>query len=218
MARPVFEIGEYYHVYNRGVEKRDVFSDTEDLERFLQSLEEFNALDPIGSIYEKTFRDRLFGSPTSKKPQISITAYCLNPNHYHLLLCQLMENGISKFMQKLGTGYTKYFNEKNKRTGVLFQGKFKAKHIDSNEYLLRASVYINLNNRIGVSNTVGGQASKLSASSWEEYCGKARLSRCNTDIILQQFRSVSEYKVFSESAFENILENKKLKTETTPFL
>lgn len=74
--------------------------------------------------------------------------YCFNPNHYHFILTPLVDNGIEKFMHKLGSGFTRYFNGKYDRTGVLFQGPFKAIHIDSDEYLMYLSGYINLNNKI----------------------------------------------------------------------
>ena len=136
--------GEHYHVYNRGVDKRKIFSDKSDLIRFFQSMREFNTENPIGSLYENQFVKKKLGDSSSKLVQF--VAYCLNPNHYHFILTPLVDKGIEKFMQRLGTGYTMYFNEKDKRSGSLFQGKFKSKHIHSNEYLLRVSAYVNLNN------------------------------------------------------------------------
>jgi len=76
---------------------------------------------------------------------VEIIVYCLNPNHYHIILRQVSEGGVSKFMLKLSSGYSSYFNKKNKRSGSLFQGRFKAVHIDSNEYLLYLSAYVNKN-------------------------------------------------------------------------
>src|SRR3989344_9447893 len=102
--------GEYYHIYNRGVDKRNIFSDKFDLQRFFQSINEFNTKNPIGSLYENSFvREKELGGRTSKLVQF--VAYCLNPNHYHFILTPLVEKGIEKFMQRLGTGYTMYFNE-----------------------------------------------------------------------------------------------------------
>lgn len=79
---------------------------------------------------------------------VKFIAYCINPNHYHFILQQVSEKGIEKFMQRLGMGYAKYFNNRRKRSGTLFQGKFKARHIDSNEYLLHVSSYVNLNYKL----------------------------------------------------------------------
>lgn len=192
---------EYYHIYNRGVDKRNIFNTVSDVQRFLQSIREFNVKDPIGSIYEHQFAKPPFGGKATKLVQF--VAYCINPNHYHFILTPLIEKGVEKFMHKLGTGYARYFNEKNKRTGALFEGKFKSKHIDSNEYLLKASSYVNLNNR-------GKNAMvkyKLSASSWEEFMGKQK-KFCNTSIILDQFRSVREYEKFALESWEDTCKHK----------
>ena len=155
MRKTPFSDGEIYHVYNRGTDKRSIFSDRADVDRFFTSMKEFNTLDPIGSLYELSFEERKLGGSTSK-PLVNFICYCLNPNHYHFLLEQVVEKGIEKFMQRLGTGYTLYFNTRHKRSGALFQGRFKSKHVESNDYLLRLSSYINLNSHVhqhGGSNT-----------------------------------------------------------------
>ena len=129
-----------------------------------------------------------------RNPLVEVICYCLNPNHYHFVLQQISDKGIEKFMHKLGTSYTKYFNKKNSRSGVLFQGKFKAIHIDSNEYLLYVSAYVNRNNFIhGYT-----KDDSWKYSSWPEYLGKVNLGICSKEIILGQFRNVSEYKEFVE--------------------
>ena len=176
---------EIYHVYNRGVDKRNIFQNTYDLERFFQSMQEFNCVEPIGSIFENSYLKRRqleLGHPMSKFQLVEFVAYCLNPNHYHFLIKQTADKGIEKFMQRVGNGYTKYFNNKHKRNGVLFQGKFKSEHIDSNDYLLHASVYVNLNNNFR------GETPTLSKSSWDEYVGSPPTKICKTDIVLEQFK------------------------------
>ena len=190
--------GENYHVYNRGVDKRKLFLEKKDLERFFQSMGEFNSTEPIGSIYENTFAEKkLRGTPL-----VNFIAYCVNPNHFHFILRQIADRGIEKFMHRLGTGYTMYFNNKNKRSGSLFQGKFKAVHVNSNEYLLHLTAYVNLNYKV---HRFGGSASK---SSWNEYMSR-KDSFCDKDIILNQFNDISEYKVFAESSLNSILEGKQ---------
>ena len=169
---------EFYHIYNRGVEKREIFSDKNDFLHFLDGLKEFNRPETIGSLYENSFRKNkgdLLGSSASKL--VDIVAYCLNPNHFHLILKQNSDKGIEKFMHKLGTSYTKYFNNKNKRTGSLLQGRFKSKHIDNNEYLLYLSAYVNLNNKVH-----NIPENKLSLSSIKEY-GEERFASHHTDPI-----------------------------------
>ncbi len=196
----LFEIGEYYHIYNRGVDKRDIFIDQYDLKRFIQSLIEFNQIDTIGSIYENSFRKSKLGSPSSKL--VSIITYCINPNHFHLLVTPLVDKGVEKLMLRLG-GYTKYFNEKHERSGSLFQGKFKSKHVTDNRYLLHLSAYINMNNR----NKLGDPIFKLSCSSLEEYT--ENFSKiCDPKIILEQFVG-DGYLKFAKESWEDTLKRKE---------
>lgn len=221
-----FATGEFYHVYNRGVDKRTVFDDEDDIQRFFQGMIEFNVLEPIGSVYENSFRQ--LGSLASKLPVmkkedeklVNFVAFCLNPNHYHFLLEQVAEKGIEKFMQRLGTGHTKYFNHKYERSGSLFQGVFKSVHIDTNEYLLHLSAYINLNDRVHKLDQLGSEASKLvrSQSSWGEYVGEKETNFCEKNIILDQFESQKEYQKFAEDSLENILKRKEDLKEIESFL
>lgn len=201
---------EYYHIFGRGVDKRAIFMDARDYARFLQGMEEFNTLDPIGSIYENSFRKRkpqlgdgvskLFAGKKGKL--VEFICYCLNPNHYHFLLKQLVDKGIEKFMHRQGLGYASYFNIKYARTGALFQGPFKAVHVDSNEYLLYVSAYVNLNNHV---HQLGDSVSK---SSWREYVQEKKEGLCKKEIILSQFKNTSEYKDFAEDALKIMLERK----------
>ena len=208
-----FVEGEYYHVYNRGVDKRSIFNDNKDTNRFFQSMMEFNVKDPIGSIYENSL---LKEDNLKPNPLVSFIAYCLNPNHYHFILTPMIEKGLESFMQRLGTGYTLYFNNKNKRSGSLFQGNFKASHIDSNEYLLHVSAYVNLNDK---THQLGGETSKLVRSSWNEYI-EAHPSNgiCDKNIILEQFKNFTEYKDFALSSLEDILERKEAEKELRTIL
>ena len=142
-----FSEGEYYHVYNRGVEKRDIFLTSSDYERFIallylcnnQRSVDFRALKQQGRTFEQLF---LIERGT---PLVAIGAYCLMPNHFHLLVKEITLGGISEFMRKVMTGYTMYFNKLNKRVGPLFQGAFKAEHADNDEYLKYLYSYIHLN-------------------------------------------------------------------------
>lgn len=200
----------YYHIYNRGVDKRIIFQDIDDLVRFFQSMQEFNTVEPIGSIYENRFRKIKLGHPVSKREKlIDFICYCLNPNHYHFVLQQLTNRGIEKFMHRVGMGYAKYFNQKYKRGGSLFQGRYRAIHIDSNEYLLHLSTYVNLNDRVHDLSKFGHPVSKYRKSSWQEYLGEQK-GICRKDIILDQFENVGEYKKFAENSLKNIRERKEI--------
>jgi len=144
MARIKPQTGEYYHVFNRGVEKRKIFLSEEDYQRFILCLKEFNCPEPVYSLY------RMAQLPVEVKPLrkgklVEIVTYCLNPNHFHLILKQVAPNGVSEFMKRLGVGYTGFFNYKNKRSGVLFQGSYKLVHIKSTAHLLYLSAYVSDN-------------------------------------------------------------------------
>jgi putative transposase len=139
--------GEYYHIYNRGVDKRDVFVNRKDIERFIESMREFNRIETIESL--ANLRKSEIGlKALSREPLVSIVAYCLNPNHFHLVLKQLVDGGISKFMQKLQGGYTSYFNIKRSRSGALFQGTFKSHFVDGEDYFNKIIAYVNKNYNI----------------------------------------------------------------------
>lgn len=203
--------GEIYHIFNRGVDKRTTFEDLDDIERFIKSVEAFNTPVAIGSIYEYFYEKKHpsanFGHRMSKKVKderlVEIIAYCVNPNHYHLLLRQIKDHGIEKLMQKVGNGYTKYFNNKYQRSGALFQGKFKSVHIEDNTQLLHVSAYVNLNNYFK------GKKSKISCSSWEEYNENQSKNICEKGIIVDQFKNKKEYIEFARSSLDDILRRKE---------
>src|SRR3989339_312347 len=138
LRRTPLVTGEYYHIYNRGVEKREIFSDKEDYSHFLKLLYICNSIKSI------TLRE--IGKNFDRENTIvDIGAYCLMPNHFHLLCHEKIENGISLFMKKLLTAYAMYFNKKYERSGVLFQGRFKSEHASTDKYLKYLYAYIHLN-------------------------------------------------------------------------
>ena len=148
MRKQPLVTGEYYHIYNRGVDKRDIFNDKEDLSRFIESIKEFNQLDGVNSIRDlrklKTESESKALDKT-KKPLVAFVGYCINPNHFHFILKQLVDGGMAKFMQKLQGGYTYFFNAKNLRSGSLFQGTFKSNLINNDNYLRKIIAYVNKN-------------------------------------------------------------------------
>lgn len=216
MRKEEFANGEFYHIFNRGVDKREIFSDSFDSKRFFQGMDEFNCIQPIGSIYENSFLKEKNKSKSDSKKLVNFVCYCLNPNHYHFMLEQLADNGIEKFMHRLGVGYTKYFNSKHKRTGSLFQGNFKAVHVDSNEYLLHLSAYINLNYKVHQLE-LGNLVSKLGVpkSSFDEFIGKSKENFCKKEIILEQFKTPYEYEEYSYGSLEEIIKRRSEDADTT---
>ena len=147
MRKQPIVTGEYYHIYNRGVDKRDIFNDKEDLHRFIESISEFNQIEVIGSIRDvrQNKENKTAPKALSKKQLVSFVVYCLNPNHFHFVLKQLVDGGIAKFMQKLQGGYTSFFNLKHFRTGSLFQGPFKSQLINNENYFNKTLGYVNKN-------------------------------------------------------------------------
>ena len=138
-----FVSGEYYHIYNRGNSKQRIFHDKEDYFRFLDLLYLSNTSQKFNT-YNIKKSSNIFNF-NREKPLVAIGAYVLMPNHFHILITEVEENGISKFMQKISTAYSMYYNQKYQRTGGLFEGKFKASYISNDRYLKYLFSYIHLN-------------------------------------------------------------------------
>lgn len=137
-----FIVGEYYHLYNRGILKNRIFLDESDKKRLLRLLFVCNSDKPV------VFK-LIQGLPLDKIERggalVDIGAYCFMPNHFHILVRERTEDGISTFMEKISTAYVMYFNTRHERTGRLFEGTFKSRHVDSEQYLNWLFTYIHLN-------------------------------------------------------------------------
>ena len=180
---------EYYHIFNRGVAKMPIYLNRRDYQRFIKSMLYYQYAGPK----PKFTRFKTSLKINLDKQIVKIIAYCLMPNHFHFLLQQKQEYGISEFIAKLINSYTKYFNIKHKRTGHLLQGQFKAVHIETNEQLIHLSRYIHLNPFVGHKTK---NLLSYTWSSYQEYLGKEKADMCSKSIILDQFKSVSEYEKF----------------------
>lgn len=194
--------GEYYHIYNRGVDGRDIILDLYDAERLVLALRLFNTAEPIGSIYAQQFisGNSLSGpAPKLDDPLVSVIDYCFNPNHFHLLLREVSEGGIVELMKRLGGGYSSYFNARYDRKGTLYQGRFQAKHIDTDEYFRWVHVYVARNDHV---HSLSGPAAKLVRSSWGEYTGESVRSLCSKDVINEMFSDKEKHKKFADEAIE----------------
>ncbi|MFZ5366430.1 MAG: transposase [Patescibacteria group bacterium] len=128
-----------------------------------------------------------------EKRIVDIICYCLMPNHFHFLLCQRRQGGITEFISKLSNSYTKYFNIRNRRIGPLFQGEFKAVHIESNEQLIHLSRYIHLNPLVGY---LTDKLETYKWSSYSEFINQGGSNICSKEIILNQFKSPGNYMTF----------------------
>ncbi len=153
MKKPVFVNGQIYHAFNRGVEKRKIFNNDSDRYRFIHDLFEFNDSAPTFNALYRFNRQSMEVQPQyieregmrPRKLLVDVLAFCLMPNHYHLLVRQRVDDGVINFMKKMGTGYAMYFNQKYNRVGPLFQGRFKAVLVDKESHLLHLPFYIHAN-------------------------------------------------------------------------
>lgn len=153
--RPQLVNREIYHIVIRAIEGLKLFRDTKDYLRMIHDLFEFNDEKPAGWNYRHRNAKQIsprnvlgaLSKSSNKKREllVEILAFCLMPNHVHLLVRQVREGGISKFMRKIGAGYGIYYNKKYKRSGHIFQGRYRIVHIKSNEQLETVFVYIHTN-------------------------------------------------------------------------
>jgi len=184
-----------YHVYNRGVEKRTIFLDNQDRVRFINSLALFNTtnLNPnISRAVQNTFTT---GVRLKSDEQLTeIMAFCLMPNHFHLMIRPRVDQGMSKFMQKLGTGYTNYFNLRYQRVGSLFQGKYKSLPIIDEAHFNWLPHYIHCNphteNDLSQTSVI-----EYLWSSYGEYAGNPRYPEIvDTTFLSEYFESPENFK------------------------
>ena len=186
-----FVPGEYYHIYNRGNSKQKIFHDKEDYERFIKLIFLSNGSNNFKIHFIKN--DVVYDFERGKQ-LVDIGAYCLMPNHFHILITQTEEGSISKFMQKLTTGYSMYYNKKYERTGSLFEGKFKSKHVNNDRYLKYSFSYIHLN------------PVKLIESKWKEV-GIKNESKVIDFLKKYKYSSFKDY--LDEKRTESIILNKE---------
>lgn len=215
LRKIVLATDQIYHIYNRGVEKRPIFLNKRDYKRFMQITNYYRFANcPVKfsqfKIFSQDLRNELLDKLLMQSDKhIEILAFCLMPNHIHFLCKQLKENGISKFISKLSSSYSHYFNTLNQRVGPLFQGNFKAVRIETDEQLVHTSRYIHLN---PVSSYLleFDLLESYDYSSYPEYTGR-KDGFCNTEQILSYFRSIQEYKDFVSNQVDYARELEKIK-------
>ncbi|PIU03657.1 hypothetical protein COT44_02085 [Candidatus Shapirobacteria bacterium CG08_land_8_20_14_0_20_39_18] len=202
----------FYHVYNRGVEKRNIFLDDQDYRVFLHLLKYYlseqtkndQKQHPLANLILTGFNPVRLRPLQNLKNEVILLAYCLMPNHFHLLIQQLTLDGMTKLLRRLLTTYSMYFNSRYKRVGHLFQGAFKAALIQEDSYLLHLSRYIHLNPK-ELSNK-GFNPVNSPYSSYNYYLGNKSADWIKPKIILDYFDStnllipkeINSYKKFIE--------------------
>ena len=208
MRKVKFAPAEYYHVYNRGNNKQIVFNDIRDWIRFLFILLYFQSPLPIhniGKTVSHYIKHRVFnitGETTEKitaNRYVELVSFSLMPNHFHILLREIKNNGISQYMQRIQNSYTKYFNTKYKKVGHVFQGPFQAVHIENNRQILHLSAYIHRNSR-----EIVGWKNKEHLFPWSSYqdfvIGNRWGNLLENQIIISQFNSLNMYRNFVENS------------------
>jgi putative transposase len=168
----IFEKGKYYHIYNRGCNREDIFREAENYRFLTQKLVSY-----------------------SQDSSISVIAYCLMPNHYHLLVRQDSDIPVSEFVQSIFNSYTKAFNKRYDRKGTLFEERFEAKEIDSDEYLIHLSRYIHLN---PVKAKLVTSCEDWEFSNYQEWIGFRQSVLFDVDLASTLFKDIASYKSFVE--------------------
>lgn len=196
----VFKNEEIYHVFNRGVDRRSVFTNTREFER-AKSLAKFYRHRNIPIRFSqvnqrpKDIRDQILNNLYKSERLVDILAFCIMPNHFHFLLKQNFEKGVPIFIANFTNAYTKYFNTRHQRIGPLFEGVFKAVFIENDEQLLHVSRYIHLNPVIS-SIIEDSQLGIYLWSSYPEYLSLLAEEVSQKDLILSMFKSTQDYQEF----------------------
>ena len=199
---------EYYHLYNRGFSKSRIFQDKRDYARFLflilhlQSPVNFENISRPVSCFVRRGRFNISDkkiAEVAKRREIRIHAFTLMPNHFHLIVEEIIDSGIVKFMKRLGNAYTKYFNTRYGRSGYLFQGPCQAVHVSDNDQLLYTSAYIHRN-----CHELSDRKHRLINYPWSSYQDYVASNRwpklLTTDLIKDQFDRASEYHKWVETS------------------
>ena len=194
----------YYHIYNRGVEKRKIFQDDEDYKVFLSYLKIY--LEPPKEQEKTEFKINSTVFRGVKRPlnnfnsQIELIVYCLMPNHFHLLVYQKTEKAMEFFMRSLGTKYSQYFNKKYDRVGYLFQGTYKAVLVEKDPYLLHLSRYIHRN-------PFKVTPLRDAYSSYEEFLGIRKTAWVKSQKILEYFKTAQKTSMKEAHSYQSFVED-----------
>jgi putative transposase len=208
LRRTVLAKGEIYHIYNQTGHNLPLFKTHREYKIFLEAVRFYLQSEPPVrfSIYRKSRKTQ----PVDlSDPLVRIICFCLMPTHYHFILRQIKKDGIQKFIQRLCNSYSHYFNIKNKTSGSLFSGNFKAVRVENNEQLLHLSRYIHLN---PVTAYLVENSEDWFFSSHGDYLGNKRLDFLKPDIVLDQFSDGKDYGRFVRDRKDYQRRLKEIKT------
>ncbi|MCX6816271.1 MAG: transposase [Candidatus Beckwithbacteria bacterium] len=200
----------YYHLYNRGVNKQIIFKNQQDYGVFLGYLKQYlSPKDKNSCLRNITIHNKVYKILTppcnNYYQEIKLLAYCLMPNHFHLLVKQKSERGIESFMKSLGTRYTMYFNKRHQRIGPLFQGRYKAVMVDNENQLLHLSRYIHLNSL---------SRNPTQPSSYSDYLGLNHTVWIHPQEILAYFKTAHKINLNDVNSYQNFVEDYAKPSET----
>ncbi|KKS97627.1 MAG: hypothetical protein UV73_C0007G0070 [Candidatus Gottesmanbacteria bacterium GW2011_GWA2_43_14] len=192
---------EIYHVFNRGIDRRPTFTSKREYERALLALELYQYLNPPFSLskilsLERQKRQKILKDLKKDRKMIQIYCYCLMPNHFHFLLEQEFDNGISKFLSNFQNSYTRFFNSLNKKDGAIFLNQFKAIRIETENQFIHVSRYIHLNPYTSYLIKRISDVESYPWSSFQSYLLKSNNNIVNTTKILSFFKDSEKYKEF----------------------
>lgn len=190
---------EFYHALNRRVDKKILFLDDQDRQRFILGLDLFNDEASVDNLHRMVNGTYVRPTRSNRRPLVRIHAWCLMGNHYHLLLSETQSGGMKRFLMKLNVGYAKYFNERYKRSGTLFQGRTKKVRIATDAHFLHILNYIHLNpldfmrgSETWRERTIQNPAQALAYlksytwSSYLDYCGEINLPHILYDKVFKK--------------------------------
>lgn len=209
--------GQIYHVFNRGINKQPIHLEAREYSRALDVLEYYSfASSKIRFskflLLSQEERSRFWESLLKENIRlVDIISFCFMANHFHFLLKQKVDNGISKFTADFQNSYTRYFNTKRQRFGPLLQGRFKAVRIEDENQLLHVNRYIHLNPYSSFVVKTLDDLMNYPWSSFIEYVGKSKTNICSKEIILSNFADVEKYKefIFDQADYQRELESIK---------
>ena len=203
---------EIYHVFNRGINRQPTFITKWGFQRAVESIDFYRFNKPPASFsaflrLDREKRTEMLKFLQTKNVLVEIFAFCLMPNHFHFLLKQRVDGGLSKFMSNFQNSYTRYFNTKHERDGSLFLDQFKAVRIEDDEQFLHVSRYIHLNPHTGYVVKTLGELEKYPWSSFPSYLDDNSNNFIKKDFLLAFFKTADKYKqfVFDQADYQRYL-------------
>ena len=197
--KPYLENG-YYHLYNRGIEKRTIFLDDRDYKVFLHFLKRYLKTPSLDEV-RPCWRSDLY-------KEIQLLAFCLMPNHFHLLVKQNTRTTITEFMRRLGNAYVKYFNDRYERVGGLFQGRYKGVLVESKIDILHISRYVHRNPLPGPT-----PLENYPYSSYADYLERRNTSWVHPEEVIAYFKTAQTLNPDDKRTYQDFVENDDVGSE-----